>query len=282
MGFVILAVYEARYGIFQFSPLRARIFLVGFTFSALVALPAAAEHYKLSYYGPLGPVLQNNDRRLQNYRSVVLGSGFVFTAFFMAGLFRLVLFAPSPSTKLPSWGRLAAAAFVAGILALFVVYAIVMRRFAAHPESTTAAAVLTTGVFLTSMYFTDKDLFHLTFWFFLSGVIALSMRGSTNRLLSALDFRNWLFIILAIWFYISAVFGSVQSKVGGGAPTPVVFYLNKPVAWLDSTTASVSLLDETDQGFYVLSSGKSKALFIPRSDVGSLYFGPAEDVMKSK
>jgi len=108
------------------------------------------------------------------------------------------------------------------------------------------------------------------------------MRGSTNRLLSALDFRNWLFIILAIWFYVAAVFGSVQPKVGGGAPTPVVFYLNKPVAWLDSNTASVSLLDETDQGFYVLASGKSTALFIPRSDVASLYFGPAEDVMKPK
>jgi hypothetical protein len=108
------------------------------------------------------------------------------------------------------------------------------------------------------------------------------MRGSANRLFSALDFRNWFFIILAIGFYIAALFGSVQSKVGGGAPTPVVFYLNKPVAWLDSTTVSVSLLDETDQGFYVLTSGKSRALFIPRSDVASLYFGPAEDVMKSK
>ena len=275
-------MYVAQYGIFQFSPLCARIFLVGFTFTALIALPAAAEHYELAYYGPLEPVLKNSDPRLHNYRNVVMGSGFVFTAFFMAGLFRLVLFAPSPSTKLPSWGPLAAAAFIAGILALFVVYAIVGKRFAAHPESTTAAAVLTTGIFLACTYFTDKELFHLTFWFFLSAVIVLSMRDSANRLLSALDFRNWFFIILAIGFYIAAVFGSVQSKVGGGAPTPVVFNLNKPVAWLDSTTAKVSLLDEANQGVYVLTSGKTKALFIPRNDVGSLYFGPAEDVMKSK
>src|ERR1035437_3809518 len=162
IGFVILAVYEARYGIIQFSPLRARILLVGFTFTVLVALAAAAEHYKLAYYGPLEPVVLNTDPKLQNYRNVVLGSGFVFTAFIMAGMFRLVLFAPSASTKLPLWGRLAAATCVAGILALFVVYAIVGRRFAAHSTSTTVAAVLTTGVFLAGMYFGDKDLFHLT------------------------------------------------------------------------------------------------------------------------
>jgi hypothetical protein len=61
VGFVILSVYEGGYGIFQFSPLRARIFLVGFAFVALAALPAAAHHYKLAYYGPLKPVLNNTD-----------------------------------------------------------------------------------------------------------------------------------------------------------------------------------------------------------------------------
>ena len=35
IGFVILSAYEAQYGVAQFGPLRARIFLVGFVFAAL-------------------------------------------------------------------------------------------------------------------------------------------------------------------------------------------------------------------------------------------------------
>src|SRR5260370_41803824 len=53
LGFVILGFHDARYGVVQFSPFRARIVLVGFVFLALVSLTAAAQHYGLSYFGPL-------------------------------------------------------------------------------------------------------------------------------------------------------------------------------------------------------------------------------------
>jgi hypothetical protein len=85
-----------------------------------------------------------------------------------------------------------------------------------------------------------------------------------------------------IIFYAAAIFGSIQPRWGGGAPAPVVFLLNKPVAWLNSAEAHASLLDETDQGFYVLTPGRGKALFIPRADVVSIYFGPSDDIPKTK
>jgi hypothetical protein len=279
LGFVILGVYEARYGIFQFSPLRARIFLVGFTFIALIALPVAAHHYKLAYYGPLAPVFNNADPKLQNYRNVVLAGGFIFTAFFMAGMFNLLLI-PAASTKSYRWWH--TAVFAAGFLALLEIYAVVGKRFSERPKSAAAAALLTTGAFMACLSFAGEHLLNLTCWFFLCGVAAQLVRCSTDRLRLALDFRNWFFVIVEVWFYAVAIFGIMPAKIGGGAPTSMVLYLNGPVAWLDRTPASVSLLDETDQGFYVLTPGKSRALFIPRSDVGSVYFGPAEDAMKSK
>lgn len=78
------------------------------------------------------------------------------------------------------------------------------------------------------------------------------------------------------------MFGNIRSELGGGSPTPAVLYLERPVALLDSTVADVALLDETDQGFYVLPPGKTKALFVRRSDVRSIYFGSAQDVQKPK
>jgi hypothetical protein len=161
-------------------------------------------------------------------------------------------------------------------------FAIIGKRFAGRPKSASAAALLTAVAFMACLPLTGEDVFHLTMWFFLCGVAAQHVRRSADRLRFALDFRNWFFVIVNVSFYVVAIFGMVPPRIGGGAPTPVVLYLNRPVAWLDPTSASVSLLDETDQGFYVLTPGKSKALFIPRSDVGSVYFGPAEDVKKSR
>src|SRR2546427_613366 len=56
LGFVILGFHDAKYGVVQFSPFRARIVLVGFVFVMLVSLAAAAQHYGLAYFGPLEPV----------------------------------------------------------------------------------------------------------------------------------------------------------------------------------------------------------------------------------
>jgi hypothetical protein len=279
IGFVILSVYEARYGIFQFSPLRTRIFLVGFAFVALTALPAAAHHYKLAYYGPLEPVLKNTDPTVQTYRDVVLLSGFVCTAWFMAAMFSLLLIPASSARPEPWWHT---AAFAAGFLAFLVMFAIVGKRFAERPRSASAAALLTAGAFVACLFAMGDHIPSLTLWFWLCGIGAQHVRRSPDRLRFALDFRNWFFVILNVWFYVAAIFGTMPPGIGGGAPTGVVLYLNRPVAWLDRTPASVSLLDETDQGFYVLTPGKSKALYIPRSDVGSVYFGSAEEVTKSK
>src|SRR5438309_495472 len=53
LGFVILGFNDAKYGVVQFSPFRARIVLVGFVFAMLVALAAAAYHYRIAYIAPL-------------------------------------------------------------------------------------------------------------------------------------------------------------------------------------------------------------------------------------
>ena len=80
VGFVVLSAYEAQYGVVQFGPLRARIFLVGFVFTALSALPMAAHHYGLAYFGPLKKVRENADPALRSERVTILACGFTFTA----------------------------------------------------------------------------------------------------------------------------------------------------------------------------------------------------------
>jgi hypothetical protein len=281
VGFVILAVHEAHYGILQFSPLRARIFLVGFVFIVLAVLPAAAHHYGLSHYGPLKSVLDNSDPTLERYRRVVLGSGFVFTAYWMAVAFSFFLFQYTPPVQRPHpWLRQAEAGGSYALLLL--AYSLIGRRFARHPKASATCAVIVSLAFLAGQYgFGIENVADLTLWFFVAASAVTNARRFAG-LRHALDFRNWIFIILTISLYISSVFGSMRSELGGGAPAPVVLYLERPVVLLDSTAAQVALLDETDQGFYVLPAGKNKALLVPRGDVRSIYFGPSIDAGKPK
>ena len=281
LGFVILSAYEARYGIMQFNPLRTRIVLVGFLFIVLGALPAAALHYKMAYYGPLEPVVENNDPSLQRLKELFLAFGFTYTAFFIAAGFSVFLLVTAPTKVRPLhwWTPLLAVGTYFGVL---VVFSFIAKRFRRRPKATTAAAAIAASIFVAGLYYDSEQLATLTVWMFMAGVVVRSIEFDSDRLRSALDFRNWFFAMILVAFYISSVFQLVQPKYGGGAPTPITLFLQKPVAWFNSTTISVSLIDETDQGYYVLSSGKDKALFIPRNDVSSIYYGPVDSPQKQR
>jgi hypothetical protein len=93
----------------------------------LVALPAAAHHYKLAYFGPLKPVLENTDPALKYYRAAVLGLGFVYTAYLIASFFNWFLFIP-PRPEPFHWWR--ALVLIAAYLVLLGVYSFIGKKFA--------------------------------------------------------------------------------------------------------------------------------------------------------
>jgi hypothetical protein len=57
----------------------------------------------------------------------------------------------------------------------------------------------------------------------------------------------------------------------------MVVYLNNAVPCSSENPMQVLLLDETDQGFYVLLPPTGKAFFVPRSNVSSVFFGTKEE-----
>lgn len=280
LGFIILSAHEARYGIMQFSPLRARIFFVGFTFLGFVALPAAALHYKWAYYGPLTPVVENNDPAVQTLKELFLGCGFVYTAFLIAVGFSIILMVTPPQLNVSTSHQWDFVAYIASYTGLLIIYAVIAKKFATHPKAMTVAAAVTTLTFLASLTYSSVQIGTATIGLFMAGVVVRAYRFDVGRVESFLDFRNWTAAIILVGFYVGWMFQLVRPAYGGGAPVPATIFLEKPTAWFDSTTVSVSLIDETDQGYYVLLPGKDKALFIPRNDVSSFYYGPVGDVPK--
>lgn len=277
-GFIILAAYDARYGIVQFGLLRTRILLTGFVFTALVVLSISTQFYRLLYFPGLKPVLENKEPLLQRCKTVVLKAGFVHPAFIIAVVLGQVLFV-MPREPHPWWyGLVVIAAFV--ILLERSRY--IGRNFSKNPGHSAFLSLFTAITFILILYrFGPRPIANLTVFILLAGLTADNLHELPSKFGYFLHPFNWYWVAFLLGFYISPVFGTIQAKWGGGAPTPVVLYLNATGPWLESSVANVSLVDETEQGLYVLISPKGKALFVPRSSVSSLYFGSEDELPKS-
>jgi len=84
------------------------------------------------------------------------------------------------------------------------------------------------------------------------------------------------YIMLAIAAFSNWVFPLIPLKVGGGEILPITVYISKA----DSLSGTVhgGLLDESDQGYFLLPSGQAKGIFIPKERVEAIYFtnGPSD------
>jgi hypothetical protein len=79
-------------------------------------------------------------------------------------------------------------------------------------------------------------------------------------------------IVFAVFgIYASKVYPNIPHQYGGGAPIPIILHLNKKLPVFDSEAVPLSLLDETEQDYYVLRDS-DKALFVARGLVEEVEF----------
>jgi hypothetical protein len=79
------------------------------------------------------------------------------------------------------------------------------------------------------------------------------------------------FVPVVFGLYSTKVYPNIPHQFGGGTPAPIVLHLTKKLPVFDSDSAPVSLIDETEQGYYVL-HGSDKALFVARGMVEEVEF----------
>ncbi len=82
-----------------------------------------------------------------------------------------------------------------------------------------------------------------------------------------------LFLIFAVLF----VFGHyyyphIKSSWGGGAPVAVTIYFTRDSAVKPSQSVSAELVEESDEGFYIVGQRETRAVYVPRSAVALVYF----------
>ncbi len=280
LGFVILGFHDATYGLAQFSPFRTRIVLVGLVFTALVIIAAASHHYGFQYLAALASVVSDTSAERRSHRDIVLTAGFIYSAGSIAMFLTFFLFQlPVENRHAQVWQSIAIGV---AVLVGFGIFVVVGKIFLERPLLAVFLSILAflfiLGGFLAPPL--SKPTGYLTAMFCCIALYVTIVKRARSPLRFAFDYRSWYLAAAVLWIYITQIFGNLPPKWGGGKPTPILIFQHSPAPGSPSNPTDALLLDETDQGFYVLLSPTGRAFFIPRSNVASVFFGSKDDLVR--
>jgi len=83
-------------------------------------------------------------------------------------------------------------------------------------------------------------------------------------------------VLLLLTVFASHVYPNIKASWGGGETLPVTLYLNGNAPVMPNQAWHVQLIEESDNGYYVLNKGEKRAVFIPRSAVALVYFSDGQ------
>ncbi|MGD1102547.1 MAG: hypothetical protein ABSA59_10815 [Terriglobia bacterium] len=274
-GFIILSVYESKFGVAQFNPLRTKIIAAGLLFFCLIFLPILALYAEFGAPSP-EKTLSAEELRHQETWGMALFCISLNSSIILALFCKLFLFTPDsgPLPPRPDW----LFNFVILAVAFHVKSSrVVISQFRKWPGRVGLLACLSTGVMAAGLYWLDSGIVvGMAVWFLGVAFSLGAVWSHGDKIRYVFNWRRWLIPLILILIYPLGIYPRIEARYGGGAPVPVTLCLEKPPLWIGSTTVSASILDETDLGFYLLLPGNEKALFIPRSIVVSIYFDSKE------
>lgn len=265
-GFLVVSLHHANYGFVGTNPFRPRILAAGAWFMFFTVIPVAiAIRYKerswVSFIGSLAFVL-------------LLFYGISNVLFYL--LFDLRNPASvSPYHRWSYWAWGAATLVAAGVY----LYASNSKKTTANFLAVTSGAyvLFTLGMRLQAyLIMHDFESGDLALWFFAIFAITVLQLKSKPGDYSGERIKG-LGVDLGLLFLILFVFGHhyyphIKSSWGGGAPVSVTIYFSKDSAIKPNQSISAQLVEESDEGFYVVGQKDTRALFVPRNAVSLVYF----------
>ena len=261
-GFLIVSIHHANFGFIGTNPFRPRILAAGawFLFFSAIPITAAREFTNLTW--------TELARRLLAFWSFLYG---------LTGWFAFMLFdygnSPNAGSHI-SWWVIAGAVFAFGLVAWLALSAKI-------PPPLGALASVGFVVFLVQAevrrMLSDHafDATSVNLWFF--GVFLISLVGlkalPRNHFAGGAEWSRALGAIFALLLlFAQYYYPNLKASWGGGAPVPVTLYLNKDSTVKPNQTISARLVEESDEGFYIIGLKETRAIFIPRNTVALVYF----------
>lgn len=275
-GFTIVSVFDASYGIADFSLIRTKVIAVGCLFASLLALPIVVTFRTFHIFGlereRISPPPRKKfkpENRPYRIADVALSLPFVccgVIAIPIGFLFRTPLL----------WSDKGFWLFML-MTGIYIASAVWSRdKFDGHPILFVGLSFLISTAFFVVLYkYADRGLFWFVMWLsavcFVTVAIWYWMRSPEEIRTTEWE-RLFLFLVPVIFgIYATKLYPRIKPQFGGGEPVPIVLHLTKKLPVFTSDSVPVSLVDETEQGYYVLRDG-DKAIFVARGLVEEVEF----------
>jgi hypothetical protein len=137
------------------------------------------------------------------------------------------------------------------------------------------STLCTTALLIVLFRYTDRAVFWFAIW--LSAVSAftviISLKIHKPEEARKVEWERLFMTVIPVVFFLYAakVYPNIRHELGGGAPVPVVMHFTKKLPVFDSESVTVSLIDETEDGYYV-THDSDKAIFIAHNLVEEVEF----------
>jgi hypothetical protein len=273
-GFIIVSVFDATYGIADFSLLRTKVISVGIVFAVLVGLSVVVTFRMFSFFGLTVKHADISEVTItpQNrpFAIVDMALSIPLVCFGLAWPLSFLFLA------FPIWtGKWFSLVIVTS--AITATQGVTGKKwFNSHPFLFVILSASNTSAFFVILFvYGHRSIFWFVVWLSLVCLFTLqtSFKISNPEEVRKTEWERLFLTIVPVIFglYATKLYPKIPHQFGGGAPVPIILHSSKKLPALDSENATVSLIDETEQGYYVL-SGADKAIFVARGLVEEVEF----------
>lgn len=272
-GFIIVSLHEAKYGFVGTNPFRPRVLAAGAWFLFFAAVPVIiGARYRAQSWSKVG----------QDLYPIWLGCiGLSFT--FSWILFELSEYPPDVSPITYWWVWLIAGAIAVALLMVLQNSKKIPRAFYAIATSLITAFFVAYAVresFIRNFFGIQA----LSLWFFIC-IGATIFEVKTRRFVDSEEWVKTLGTLFALLvFFAHSYYPHLKASWGGGTPMTATIYFTRDSPVSPNKSILVQLIEESDQGFYIVGAKESKAIFVPRSAVAMVYFSdkPSDSALLSR
>lgn len=267
IGFLVLTVHHASFGIPLIGFLRPRIISAGILFCAFATIPVAGLLFAVKRTKPA------TKKDIRDYLSVFVD--FLLEALVISVAPLRVIFGGLPEQNLSHYYGWALAAVIVPVAVWTLPW---WNRWGRILHVIGFVGIYTWVAFCLYKAH-DKTFALLVIWFFVCGYTAYAVydvfRNPDTTISIQRSVQSVVTCLGTVAFFALWLYPALPSSYLGGVPVPITFqFAEKSMPVANSAQLKGWLLDETEDGFYFIQDKNSKkAVFIPRSDVTAVYYG---------
>jgi len=259
-GFLIVSLYHAKFGFVGTNPFRPRVLAAGAWFFFFASIPVSiAVRYRTYHWLKLAKE----------------SAGLWVASVALSIPLGYIIFDFSPSSVIST--RLWVSILLFGV----VIALMVAANLSKAPEwlATIASVLLTLFYLVDSVRRVSNDhefgLTSVALWFFGCTIVAIVEFKTRTRESLVYD-GGWSkplgVLFAALLVFATWVYPHLKASWGGGTPANITVYFAKDSLLNPNKAVQAQLVEESDEGFYIVGPKESKAIFIPRSSVALIYF----------